>query len=216
MPNSDQIVLLDFFPSVFGIRVRLALAAKGFEYEGKEEDLTGGKSSLLLKMNPIPVLIHNSKPICESLIIVEYIDEVWKDICPLLPTNPYQKAKAKFWPDFIDKMVYPCSKKLWKAKGEEQEDGKKEFVDRIKLLEGELKSYPYFGGESLGFLDIAFLPFYCWFYTFEAFGNFSIEAECPKLVAWGKRCMEEFVSRSLPHQHKIYDLVVEFNKKVGI
>ena len=113
--------------------------------------------------------------------------------------------------------VYPCSKKLWTAKGEEQEAGKKEFVDRIKLLEGELKSYPYFGGESLGFLDIAFLPFYCWFYTFEAFGNLSIEVECPKLVAWGKRCMEEeFVSRSLPHQHKIYDLVVEFTKKVGI
>lgn len=221
MANSDQIVLLDFFPSVFGIRVRLALAAKGVEYEGKEEDLTGGKSSLLLKMNPvhkkIPVLIHNGKPICESLIIVEYIDEVWKDRCPLLPSDPYQKAQAKFWADFIDKMVYPCSKKLWTAKGAEHEASKKEFLDRIKLLEGELKSYPYFGGESLGFLDIAFLPFYSRFYTFEAFGNFSIEAECPKLVAWGKRCMEEeFVSRSLPHPHKIYDLVVEFTKKVGI
>ena len=109
MANSDQVVLLDFFPSVFGIRVRLALAAKGVEYEGKEEDLTGDKSSLLLKMNPvhkkIPVLIHNGKPICESLIIVEYIDEVWKDRCPLLPSDPYQKAQAKFWADFIDKMV---------------------------------------------------------------------------------------------------------------
>ena len=76
---------------------------------------------------------------------------------------------------------------MWTANGEEQEAGKKEFIARIKLLEGELKSNPYFGGETLDFLDIAFLPLYYWFHTFETFGKFSIEAECPKLAAWGKR-----------------------------
>ncbi|KAJ9672820.1 hypothetical protein PVL29_026168 [Vitis rotundifolia] len=180
MANSDHIVLLDFLGSPFAMRVRLALAAKGIEYQIEEEDLTQSKSSLLLKVNPvhkkIPVLIHNGKPICESLIIVEYIDEVWKDRCPLLPADPYQRAKAKFWADFIDKMVYPPSDKVWAANGEEQEAGKKEFIDGIKLLEGELKSNPYFGGETLGFLDIAFLPLYYWFHTFETFGKFSIEA----------------------------------------
>ncbi|RVW98421.1 putative glutathione S-transferase [Vitis vinifera] len=142
MASSDHIVLLDFLGSPFGMRVRLALAAKGIEYQIEEEDSTQSKSSLLLKLDTvhkkIPVLIHNGKPICESLIIVAYIDE-------------------------------------------------KEFIDRIKLLEGELKSNPYFGGETLDFLDIAFLPLYYWFHTFETFGKFSIEAECPKLAAWGKR-----------------------------
>lgn len=109
MANSDHIVLLDFLVSPFGMRVRLALAAKGLEYQTEEEELSQSKSPLLLKVNPvrkkIPVLIHNGKPICESLIIVEYIDEVWKDRYPLLPADPYQRAKAKFWVDFIDKMV---------------------------------------------------------------------------------------------------------------
>ena len=109
MASSDHMVLLDFLGSPFGMRVRLALAAKGIEYQIEEEDLTQSKSSLLLKVNPvhkkIPVLIHNGKPICESLIIVAYIDEVWKDRCPLLLADPYQRAKAKFWADFIDKMV---------------------------------------------------------------------------------------------------------------
>ena len=72
---------------------------------------------------------------------------------------------------------------MWAANGEEEEGGKKAFIDGIKLLEGELKSNPYFGGETLGFLDIAFLPLYYWFHTFETFGKFSIEAECPKLAA---------------------------------
>jgi glutathione S-transferase len=54
----------------------------------------------------IPVLIHDGKPISESLIIVQYIDEVWSDKAPLLPSDPYQRAQAHFWADFIDKKVY--------------------------------------------------------------------------------------------------------------
>lgn len=46
-----------------------------------EEDLSE-KNRELLKYNPvrtkIPVLIHNSKPIAESQIILKYMDEKWK------------------------------------------------------------------------------------------------------------------------------------------
>ena len=105
---ADEVVLLDLWASMFGMRVRIALAEKGIKYEYKEEDLKN-KSPLLLQMNPIhkkiPVLIHNGKPVCESLIIVQYIDEVWKDKSPLLPSHPYQRAQARFWADFVDKKV---------------------------------------------------------------------------------------------------------------
>ncbi|KAH7844936.1 hypothetical protein Vadar_033409 [Vaccinium darrowii] len=37
-------------------------------------------------------------------------------------------------------------------------------------------------------------------------GNFSIEADCPKLIAWAKRCTErESVFESLPDPHEVYD-----------
>lgn len=104
----DEVVLLDFWPSPFGMRVRIALAEKGIEYEGREEVLSN-KSPLLLKMNPVnkqvPVLIHNGKPISESLIIVQYIDEVWSHNSPLLPSDPYHRANARFWADYVDKKV---------------------------------------------------------------------------------------------------------------
>jgi len=106
---ADEVILLDYWASPFGMRVRIALAEKGIKHEYKEEDLVN-KSNLLLQMNPIhkkiPVLIHNGKPICESLIAVQYIDEVWNDKSPLLPSDPYQKAHARFWADYIDKKVY--------------------------------------------------------------------------------------------------------------
>ncbi|GMN70379.1 hypothetical protein TIFTF001_039421 [Ficus carica] len=104
-----EVTLLDFWPSMFGIRVRVALAEKGIRYEHREENLRN-KSPLLLQMNPvhkkIPVLIHNGKPISESLNIVQYIDEVWRDDAPLfLPSDPYQRAQARFWADFVDQKV---------------------------------------------------------------------------------------------------------------
>ena len=217
---ADEVVLLDFWPSPFGMRIRIALAEKGIHYEYKEENLRN-KSPLLLQMNPvhkkIPVLIHNGKPICESLIQIQYIDEVWSDKAPLLPSDPYQRAQARFWADYVDKKMYEAGRRVWTTKGEEQEGAKKEFIEILKTLEGELGEKPYFGGESFGYVDLTFIPFYTWFSVYESFGKMSIEAECPKLFSWVKRCLEkESVSKSLPDQDKVYGFVLELTKALGI
>ncbi|KAF3683897.1 putative glutathione S-transferase [Capsicum annuum] len=217
---NDEVILLDFWPSMFGMRLRIALAEKEVKYESKEEDLRN-KSPLLLQMNPvhkkIPVLIHNGKPICESIIAVEYIDEVWKDKAPLLPTDPYERAQARFWADYIDKKFFDSGRKIWTTKGEEQEAAKKDFIECLKVLEGALGEKPFFGGDNLGFVDVALIGFYSWFFAYETYGNFSTEAECPKFVTWAKRCMQrDSVAKSLPDQHKVLEFVQTLRKKYGI
>ena len=113
--------------------------------------------------------------------------------------------------------IYDAGKRIWSTKGlEEQEGAKKEFIDLLKLLEGQLGEKPYLTGESFGYADIAIVPFYCWFYTLETIGKMSIERECPKLLAWVKRCMErESVSKSLPDPREYYEFVLERQKKRG-
>ncbi|CAM8986569.1 unnamed protein product [Rhodiola kirilowii] len=217
---ADEVILLDFWPSMFGMRLRIALREKGVDFEYREEDLRS-KSELLLKSNPIhkkiPVLIHNGKPVCESNISVQYIDEVWSDRAPLLPSDPYQRAQARFWADYIDKKVFEVSRKVWTTKGEEHEASKEEFVESLKLLEAELGDKKFFGGEKIGFVDISLIGFYSWFYSYEKFGNFSIETECPELIAWAKRCMEvDSVAKSIPHQEKVHEFVLILRNKFGI
>ncbi|CAN8304918.1 unnamed protein product [Cochlearia groenlandica] len=217
---ADEVVLLDFWPSMFGMRTRIALAEKNIKFEYKEQDLFN-KSPILLEMNPvhkkIPVLIHNGKPVCESLIQIEYIDQVWSGQNPLLPSDPYQRSQAKFWGDFIDKKVYGPTRLMWGAKGAEQEAGKKEFIEILKTLETELGDKTYFGGETFGYVDIALIVFYCWFEAYEKFANFSIEAECPAIIAWAKRCVKrESVSKSLPASEKITKFVPELKKMIGL
>jgi len=104
------------------------------------------------------------------------------------------------------------------VKGEAQAAVKKEFIDCLKLLEDELADQPYFGGDSFGYLDIALIPDYSWFYSYETLAQFRIEAECPKLIAWAKRCMQrESVQKSLPDQLKLYiEYVLQLKKREGI
>ncbi|XP_061371511.1 glutathione S-transferase 3-like [Gastrolobium bilobum] len=217
----DEVVLLDTWASMFGMRARISLAEKGVRYEYKEENFFIGKSTLLLQMNPIhkkvPVLIHNGKPICESAIIVQYIDEVWNHKFSLMPSDPYQKAQARFWVDYIDKNVYDTWRKMWLSKGEEHEAGKNELISIFKQLEETLGDKAFYGGDTFGFVDVGLIPFYSWFYTFETFGNFKMEAECPSLMAWVKRCMQrEAVSKTLPDEKKVYDLVLAVQKALGL
>ena len=64
---------------------------------------------------------------------------------------------------------------------------------------------------------MALIPFYSRFLVYEKLGNFSVEAEHQKFIAWAKRCMEkESVSKSLPKQENVYDFVMLLRKKLGI
>ncbi|KAH9621536.1 hypothetical protein KSS87_005863 [Heliosperma pusillum] len=405
--EGKELILLDLWASMFSMRVKIALAEKGItDYECREENIVVSKSPLLLQMNPVhkkvPVLIHNGKPICESLIIVEYIDEVWDDKSPLLPSDPYLKSQAKFWADFVDKKitvlksfmprllhtvsvaldpqdytkaanfvnisckrevycsklrqeyflqkrsvlqhtrnlcrsdldtaahkqtdtsnptaklntdtrkllilfqlekeikggqartagalpkpkaraepagrlwrgvraracvitvlksfmprllhtvsvaldpqdyttaadfvkaragagaepvvawrararVYPAQYKIWGTKEESQEETKKEFIEILKTLEQELGDKCYFGGDNIGFVDIALIPYYSWFRTYEYFSGLSFEAECPHFIAWAKRCLlKDSVSSSLADMDKVLEPIIEYRKIKGI
>ena len=109
--GGDEMKLLSTWFSPFGSRVKLALHLKGLSYEYmEEEDVINNKSQLLLESNPVhkkvPVLFHKGKVLCESMIIVNYLEEAFPDAGPsLLPSDPYERAIAQFWAAFIETKV---------------------------------------------------------------------------------------------------------------
>lgn len=114
--GNPEVKLLGIWASPYVTRVRIALNLKNVQYEFLQEQF-GTKSELLLESNPVykkmPVLIHDRKPICESMIIVQYIDEVWAGAgSSLMPADAYERAMHRFWTVYVDDKVLNRSFKL--------------------------------------------------------------------------------------------------------
>ncbi|OIT22152.1 PREDICTED: glutathione S-transferase U10-like [Nicotiana attenuata] len=154
MAEENKVILHGTWASLFVKRVELALKIKGIAYEYVEEDLSN-KSPQLLKYNPalkkVPVLVHNDKPVSESLVILEYIDETWKTGPRILPQDPYERAIIRFWANYFDQHLIASTGKLWKSTGEEQEKAQEEVLEKIRILEEGITEIH---GNELGLLQI--------------------------------------------------------------
>ncbi|KAJ1376767.1 Thioredoxin-like superfamily [Sesbania bispinosa] len=131
----------------------------------------------------VPVFLHNGNPISESLVILEYIDETWKNN-PILPSEPYQKAMARFWAKFIDdKCVAAAWKSVFIVDEEQREKAREELFGALQFLENELKD-KFFGGEEFGFVDIAalFIPLFQEVAELQLFTS----EKFPKLYKWSQ------------------------------
>jgi len=226
--EEGQLKLLGMAQSPIVARVRIALALKGIDYEFIEEDIQN-KSQLLLQSNPvhkkIPVLLHNGKPVCESMIIVQYIEEAWNSKPPnLMPKDPYDRAIARFWAGFIDDKLGPCLLEVLKGQGEQQQKAVEESVANFILLEEALQasscvsSKAYFGGDEIGLLDIALGGMLVIIKTLEkATNTVLIDAEkMPLLSAWMDRFSKaEGVKEVLPDAVKLYEYMGAIASRYG-
>lgn len=89
-------------------KVRLCLAEKGLEYESKLVNLATNEQLApeYLAMNPngvVPTLVHDGRPVLDSGVICEYLDEVFPDK-PLMPNNPVERAQVRAWICYIDEV----------------------------------------------------------------------------------------------------------------
>eukprot|EP00253_Pinus_taeda_P020718 PITA_20718 len=157
--EKEQVKLLGVTLSPLVVRVCIALALKGVDYEFIQENFMRPKSELLLKSNPVhkkvPLLIHNGNHVCESMIIVQYIEEAWGNKEPnLMPKDPYDRAIARFCVAF-------CRRQAFFAQGEELHKEVEVTVTNFLLIEEALRTNhcfagkPYFGGDEIGLIVIA-------------------------------------------------------------
>ncbi|RAL47548.1 hypothetical protein DM860_011286 [Cuscuta australis] len=209
----EAVKLLGSWASPYVIRVRVALKIKGVSYEFLEEDM-GSKSDLLLKSNPvykkIPVLLHNDKPICESLIIVQYVDDVWAG-SSILPADPYDRAQARFWATYVEDKWFPSMRGIAFAQSEEaKREAIKQVEEGLAVLEGAFhscsKGKKFFGGDTIGLVDIALGSNIGWVRVTEELNAFKLldEAKLPGLAKWEHDfCEDDAVKEIMPSTEKL-------------
>ncbi|CAM6096165.1 unnamed protein product [Calypogeia fissa] len=241
METKDSgVQLLQVAHSPYCQTVRIALAEKGVPFTVIEEDLLN-KSKLLLESNPmhrkVPVLIHNGRPIAESTIIVQYLDDTWPvafggpDRHSFLPDTAYRRAQARFWVDFLHAKVFKTTDQMLKAKDDE--------IDRAAFNESMLSlnsaiiqcagdERPFFFGKRLGYVDLVLAPFISWFSSLDKFVNLRIppRTEAPRLHEWIESLSEHptikavlfdnaFVEQKMAGVRAVYRRIAEGRKAQG-
>ncbi|KAF8015929.1 hypothetical protein BT93_H1464 [Corymbia citriodora subsp. variegata] len=205
----DGVKLHGTWASPYSIRVKWAMKLKGIPFQYIEEDLFN-KSALLLQHNPahkkIPVLVHGLRPVCESMVIVEYLEEIWPQY-PLLPIYPYERSVARFWVKLIEDKS-PNVWMVYRTVGEEQEKAMRDSLEMLSILEehGPNKGKKFFGGDNINIVDIAFGGVAHWMGVVEEVsGREMFDAEkFPRLHAWmGNIKSLQLIAENLPDQGKL-------------
>ncbi|GLT72973.1 hypothetical protein SLA2020_448640 [Shorea laevis] len=115
--------------------------------------------------------------------------------------DPYERAITRFWAKFIDDKCLPAILKASWGEEKEREKAAEEVPEFLNHLENELKEKRFFGGESIGMVDIVanFIAFGLELFE-EAFGSELLPREkFPKLTNWTHQFVSNIVVKeSLP------------------
>jgi glutathione S-transferase len=172
-------------------RCILALTEKAIAFETFQVDLTE-KADVLEVLSPygrVPVLFDGGKPIYESSVINEYLEDTRPEP-RLLPADPQRRAQARFWIDFCDTRFMPSFFNLLKAPaGERRAAFRTKLMDHLAFMNQEGQAHPdageaYWMGRDFTLVDIAFYPFFERFAAVEAYRGVEIPAEFTRLNSW--------------------------------
>ena len=133
------------------------------------------KEESFLKLNPrglVPTLavpIKNGKeqkPIYESVVICEYLDEVYNDTSKngpnLLPEDAYERAHARIWIDHISSKIVPAFYRFiqhTEKKNYTLSEARDELLKHIKTFIKEADAEgPFFLGQQFSMVDLMLAP----------------------------------------------------------
>lgn len=201
-----MIKIVSFTICPFVQRVTALLEAKKIPYDIEFISLSD-KPQWFLDLSPtgqVPMLVTDAGiPLFESDAIIEYIDETSAPLEPNL--TPEQRALNRAW-------SYQASKHYLVQCGTMSSKDPDTFKDRgIKLTaafaraEAQLGDGPFFNGDTLGNVDIAWLVLLHRAHIVEAHSGHDMLADFPKVKRW----QEALMATGLPQK----SVAAEFPEK---
>jgi glutathione S-transferase len=125
----------------------------------------GEDRGMLSPMGRVPVLLVGDRPVFESAVINELIDELHPEL-PLMPRGPLARAEVRGWIVFANDEVMPASYRalVGLAGGDPPEALAPVLGDLREALERLAAQVargggPWFGGARLTLADAAYAPF---------------------------------------------------------
>ena len=146
-------------------RVLATLAHKGIDHDVVEVDITQKERpeefNAVSPFGKVPVMVHDGRNLIESVVICEYIDEVWPEPA-MMPTDPDKRAYARRWIVFINRVITDRDGEFVHIARDR--DGKvavcQKIFPELAALDRELEGNDkLFLGPDLSLVDVAIAPF---------------------------------------------------------
>jgi len=165
-------------------RARIVLEEKTIPHELEFIDLAR-KPDRFLEVSPlgkVPVLLVDGRPLFESAVITEYLDEVTPG--SLHPADPFEKAHHRSWIAFASNTLDNIGGFYSAGNEEAWEIRRRALAEKFQQLETALCSGPWFGGPTFSLVDAAFAPVFRYFEVFDRIADFGILHRTPGISAW--------------------------------
>ncbi|KAF9647749.1 glutathione-S-transferase [Thelephora ganbajun] len=165
----------------------IALEERGIPYKYVETN-PFNKDPALLALNPkglIPALTYQGKPLHDSHIILEFLEDAYPQYKPQLrPTGPYHAAQARIWVDFINKFIVPGYFRIFHAQTPElQASALGEWIKYLQCYADKIHG-PYFFGEEFSIVDLSIVGWAIRDWVLVEHRGFRREAVSPKFTAY--------------------------------
>jgi maleylacetoacetate isomerase len=169
-----NLILYHYWRSSSSWRVRFALHHKGIAYESRYVNLRAGEQGKgeYKKLSPlgvVPCLLVDGRPLCESVAILEYLEDVAPEKA-LLPHEPWRRARVRQLVELVNAGIQPLQNLLVLDHVSTEESTRKawvhHFVGRglaaletaLASVEAEFGSGPFALGDKLTLADIYLVP----------------------------------------------------------
>jgi len=151
-------------------------------------------------LGKVPVLLVDDKPLFESMVICDYLDEITEG--SLYPTDVFEKAQNRSWIEFGNDILSTTFDFL-------RTDDQKKFnlcietlTDRFEILEEEFSNGNYFNGADFSIIDAVYAPIFRYHKRIEEYKDYGIFEDAPNVRAWGERLLERpSVINSIPDNY---------------
>ncbi|OCH88050.1 glutathione-S-transferase [Obba rivulosa] len=162
----------------YAARTWLALEEKGIPYQYKEEN-PFHKDKEFLKINPkglVPAIVYKGRALYESLVICEFLEDAFPSTPPLLPKDPFERAHARLWIDYVCKSVIPPFQRLVQMQEPDKQRVELEAtINAMRTLAEKIKG-PWFLGEQFSLVDIVLVPWVIRDHVIAQYRGYSREA----------------------------------------
>lgn len=153
-----EIVLYGGWFCPFTQKCWIALEERGVPYKYVETN-PFNKDAALLALNPkglIPALTYQGKPLHDSHVILEFLEDLYPQHEPRLrPADPYKAAQTRIWVDFVNKYIVPGYFRIFHAQTPElQVTAMAEWMKYLQCYSDKIRG-PYFFGEEFSIVDLS-------------------------------------------------------------